>query len=641
LLFELKPALIKSLIARFSCSDPFPNEASSFAFLFQAFDHHLLTAAEILPIVRQIASDSRFLQSACWLLVYCAPELEATDPALTSDLIGRLQLNSSRKLLPHVFITFSDGLDRFRRDGWGLLRACRNFFRESPGIVSRMLEDNVSALEAFAAAAGVSLLTRLPTWACFPSMVLLRRPTLIQSAAFLGGVNCFRWLLSNGSDIYVNDSRNMTLAQAAVAGGNIEIVRICQQYELDFSGTADIAIRYHRNELFEWLYGQGSQNADSLFRASCEWNNAHALRKLAPEADVNSISSDGHWTALGLAIWRGNHGCIRYLLSLPGINVNLLDPLALAVERGDVGAARLLLDGGTRVVDAPYMEIAVRTGHIGIVEFLLTIASVDPNACTPGGASPFVRAARGGHEAMALALGRDRRVDVNNSFPDNIAPLFWAIRREFLSVVETLLARPDLDLSARMPSGCTFLHYAARQGSMLPLFLARGGIDVNATDSAGETPLHKAAFAGNVRAVVELLALPQTDVNAVGERGSPLACAFAARQPATALALIGCGRVRTDGPPPAITFAIACDFAECVRALAARSDCDVGSALSVAARHGRSEMIAILLARSPRRERIKQALAVATRLGFADCGQLLKDAITGEKRVLWARRRTV
>jgi ankyrin repeat protein len=630
-LVELKPALAKSFLRCFSCSDPFPNEAGSFAFLFQAFDHRLFTADEILTLVRQTASNPRFLQSAYWFLVYFGPELEAADPALTANLIKRMQLNSSRKRLPHVFAVFSDEFERYRSDDWAIIRAYRNFFREFPGVASGIFEDNAAALEAFVASADVSVLKRLPTWACFPSPTLLRRPTLIQTAALFGSVNCFRWLLSNGSDIYASDKGFMTLAQAAVAGGNLEIVRICQQYQLDFSSTAEVAIKYHRDELFDWLYVQNYQHIGNLLRTACECGNLRALHRLASRADINSVSSDGRWTALTLAVWRENHSCIRFLLSLPAIDPDLLDPLALAVERGDVGAARLLLDGGTRVTGAPYLEIAVRNRHFAMVEFLLTLSSIDPNARTPGSVSPFVRAVRSGQEAIALALSGDQRVDVNNSFTDTVGPLFWAIRHGTLSLVEALLARPDLDLSARTPMGCTFLHVAAQKGSMLPFLLNRCDVDVNARDLSGKTALHKAVFTGNIVAVAALLSHASTDVNAVSERGTPLAYAFARRQRDIALALIECERVRTDGHPRAITHAIWCGFTDCVRLLSARNDCDVGSALTVAAGRGCAEMVAILLARSPPRYRTKRALSIATRLGFTDCAQLLKTSLKLER----------
>ena len=51
----------------------------------------------------------------------------------------------------------------------------------------------------------------------------------------------------NGSDL-------ANLVKFAVAGGNLQIIKLYEQNHLSFEGACEIAARFHRNEIFHYIY---------------------------------------------------------------------------------------------------------------------------------------------------------------------------------------------------------------------------------------------------------------------------------------------------------------------------------------------------------------------------------------------------
>ncbi|OHT16718.1 hypothetical protein TRFO_12977 [Tritrichomonas foetus] len=71
---------------------------------------------------------------------------------------------------------------------------------------------------------------------------------LVCIAAFFGSIKCFRYiLLKIGRDIPDG------LANYAVSGGNIEIVKLCESSRCDFSQSFKYAIEFNHSEIIEWL----------------------------------------------------------------------------------------------------------------------------------------------------------------------------------------------------------------------------------------------------------------------------------------------------------------------------------------------------------------------------------------------------
>jgi ankyrin repeat protein len=116
---------------------------------------------------------------------------------------------------------------------------------------------------------------------------------------------------------------------------------------------------------------------------------------------------------------------------------------------------------------------------------------------------------------------------------------------------------------------------------MTAVLLRKGVIDVNSVDENGETALHRAVVEDNLAVVGLLLAEPGIEVSVRTEHGgTPLHYALAWKREGLAQRLIafkGCDvNARSQNWPAPIGLAIRENLAECVEALCARPDIDLG-----------------------------------------------------------------
>ena len=84
--------------------------------------------------------------------------------------------------------------------------------------------------------------------------VSLEDLTLIEYAAFFGSLSIFKFLLLNHASI------TNKLLDDAIAGGNTEIIHICQQYKCNVQiNSFQMAIKYYHNDILAWLI-ENNQN---------------------------------------------------------------------------------------------------------------------------------------------------------------------------------------------------------------------------------------------------------------------------------------------------------------------------------------------------------------------------------------------
>lgn len=196
--------------------------------------------------------------------------------------------------------------------------------------------------------------------------ILQNMPTLIQCAAFYGSLKIFKFLLLNEADLSMKDGVSRTLVHFAVAGGNLEIVHILDQYEQDFEGSLHVAAKFHQYEIFTWLVENRQMDIHDGFvlsQASIKANLQEMLFLFENDVDPNLTDESG-WTPLHYAS-RDNVICsIKLLLSHAKIDPNLDN------------------NGNTTALDN-----AVINGRYEAVEFLISSEKVDINKQTKDGVS--------------------------------------------------------------------------------------------------------------------------------------------------------------------------------------------------------------------------------------------------------------
>ena len=100
---------------------------------------------------------------------------------------------------------------------------------------------------------------------------------LVEYCSFYSSIKCFRFLLMNNATISNN------LMCFAVAGGNIEIIKLCEQKNCSLDNCLIFSIRYHHWKLFDWLIASKSQNSwenPELIIECFKSNNFKSLSKL-------------------------------------------------------------------------------------------------------------------------------------------------------------------------------------------------------------------------------------------------------------------------------------------------------------------------------------------------------------------------
>jgi ankyrin repeat protein len=399
---------------------------------------------------------------------------------------------------------------------------------------------------------GLSADTRIKPSILYGCHFLRNRPTLIQYAAFFGSVDCFKFLLENGASLALKDENGRSLAQFAAAGGNTEIMGICQARRCDFAGAQRVAVRFHRNSAFPLgkdvlHHCVASNNVQLLAECLVRGDNPNAQdsRGLTPLhiavqfnaidsvwvltrhqlTDVNAQTGDeNRVTALHLAVESNSIECIQILLEHPLIDQRVSDhlgrlPIHLAVHYAFLDVIPLLLAQGSVTVNsrtdygATPLHFAVQDGNLELLQFLVSQgANVAETTLTN---ETVLHCAARADQCEALELLLECVDDISPQDADGWTPLHYAVQRNCAPTIQGLLADPRIDVNKRNKSGWTPLHIAVKNGrlELIESLLDIPAIDVNLADNGGWTPLHMAAKSDNIEIVERLLAVPGVQVN--------------------------------------------------------------------------------------------------------------------------------
>ncbi len=244
-----------------------------------------------------------------------------------------------------------------------------------------------------------------------------------------------------------------------------------QRFSPDFLKHIDTSLRHKTSNRWqsaqEWIdaLDEDCNKTDGVaLRKAAEAGNVDELRRLISKGvDVNYSGRKGY-TALHRASYEGHTECVKYLLSINGVNVN---------KRDEAG--------------------------------LTPLHRARPN-CVP---------------LLLSAPG----IDVNMEDKKGRTPLCFAAKCGATERLQRLLLSPEVIVNAADAEGFTPLHYAVREGytSCILMLLAAKGVNVNAADKKGNTPLILAAIYGNSEAAQYLMACRDVRTEFRNEEGKTAA----------------------------------------------------------------------------------------------------------------------
>jgi hypothetical protein len=228
----------------------FSNANAQMRFLYDAFCLNLFTADEIVATVRALVDDPRqgIRRIVFHLFAYFAEVVEA-DVELADKICQRIQKNFESM---HVaFRRAFSGLDRLRAARWDPIRRLRD---DTTSISAVLRRDDVEALRRLSSSPDFDANFRIEASLFEPCFMENHEPTLLMYAAFYGSVQCFRFLRLAGAEMHAVDRRQDSALHHAIAGGCVEIVRMCERDSANFEGSIGLAVRMYQQDLFQWLH---------------------------------------------------------------------------------------------------------------------------------------------------------------------------------------------------------------------------------------------------------------------------------------------------------------------------------------------------------------------------------------------------
>ncbi|MHB8520487.1 MAG: ankyrin repeat domain-containing protein [Limisphaerales bacterium] len=402
--------------------------------------------------------------------------------------------------------------------------------------------------------------------------------TPLYAAVRKGHKSMAELLLAHGANINAKDSQGETPLHAAAGHGYAAVTEVLLAHGADVNakdntGRTPLFIAVGYQAMVELLLAHGAEiNAKALkgwtpLHAAITGNNLPVARLLLTKgADVNAAAAgpvpptgethvfngftplhlvESGWYPTSIDMARL---LLEYKANVSAKDANGRTPLCLAVERGWVEMAKLLLDhkadpnvrytgpvplspGGYAGDLSPITPLRAATvRRDGAMEKLLLTYGADPNAKNGDGRSPFLAAVLDGFPSapssgnISFQMG-PQRGDSSETDPE---------------LMDLFVKRADINATDRQ--GRTALHYAVLSGktNLIQVLLAHH-TNVNAKDDNGRTPLWEAVQARRIN-VAESLLHHGADVNTKDSEGRvPLFLAVARANVATVKLLLDHG----------------------------------------------------------------------------------------------------
>lgn len=519
--------------------------------------HHFVrngffTMNQILSLYKNEKVTQNKGKKAIFTILFCwfAPMIKEEDPKLFIEMNENVFHYHDDINFGHSFNLFFNNIQKLKENNWELFNRCieieQNVNSVNEAIKNKDDENylrnlcanpkfkfSLSPIEEELQNDEIQLKSIIEPSIFEPSWIVQDRPTFIQFAAFFGSLKCFNYILlsmkmqlnADRSSLFLNaieDEKKRNLITFAIAGGNIEIVRICEQNGVDLSHSLSIATEFYQHDIFQWIIE--SYNLDEKYK------------------DVDNFEIKSELTDIFCSAASSNNIYItKWCINDKKVDVNNknekgMNPFLLAAENGCFETFLIILklckNVDINITDNKYnknaLHFACEHNHSEIVELLLTFPDTRINYLAPGfrNMNALCLACKNGCASCVRSLLRYVPEEDLNSLLNTHAdislatPLHLACWHGHKEIVNILIHEENVDLVSLMDDNRTPLHIAAenRHFEIVSLLIQKEKLLVNMKDKAGCTALHLAACNNDIDTVKVLLNSGLCDLNIFEKR---------------------------------------------------------------------------------------------------------------------------
>ena len=324
---------------------------------------------------------------------------------------------------------------------------------------------------------------------------------IVNVAARYGSVNCFNRIVSMLSQY------DDHLAEDAVIGGNLDIVKFCEEKNLNCSKHISLAIEYHNADVYEYL-SQKNQEFSSPTSIGLELStNFMYLLKKKQEAEIVDQYHFSqsvvlcHAFAAAFASQRSKELFTQHNVLTAAV-VNGIPEVVAAFIDADPKFAKRFQNSDSD------LYTAVINNRDSVVLTLLKYP-VDVNQCCPA----HYLAKEGKLDLLKKFFEReDFQPNLKNK--EGLTLINCAVLSKKMEVVEYVFEKcPEVNVKDTL--GLTPFHCAISISHLIIAdYFLKKGANFNEPDSTGRTPLHTAAANGDINAVEYLLKIDGININA-------------------------------------------------------------------------------------------------------------------------------
>jgi ankyrin repeat protein len=313
--------------------------------------------------------------------------------------------------------------------------------------------------------------------------------SLLSVSAFYGAVVCFKFIYMNGTAI------SPSVCESSVKGGIDEIILICEREHGDFSKCLPIAVRYHRNNVADWLLMNFKVPMFSFFDCIQSTNFPCIFFLLSHNGDINKGNDSGE-TAFQISSEAGFVEVCK-LLIVHGADIHKgnndeFSPLHSSSQEGHVRVCELLIeleaDINKEDIDKNTpLFVSSRRGHIEVCN-LLVKKGADIHKVDTDGKTPLFISSQNGHVKIFKLL-IEHGADINKGDNNGLTPLHVSSQNGHVEICK-LLIELGADVNKCNDNGLGPLHASSKQGHLeICKLLIEHGADINKEDKAKNTPL--------------------------------------------------------------------------------------------------------------------------------------------------------